>query len=358
MTDMDAQTREPNERGIVLQVQNLELEIPTYEGIARILHGVNLTIREKEVVGLVGETGSGKTMTALAVTGLIKCPPAILTAKEITFKGENLLTKSSQELRQIRARRIAMIFQDPTTNLNPVLSIGDQMIDAILCRQGHGTLLEFSPVGVVSPQGRRHRRQAKETAIAMLKRVEIDQAERRLKSFPHEFSGGMKQRALIAMALAGTPELLIADEPTTALDVSIEAQILELVRELVKELGLSVLWVTHNLGVIWKLCSDVAVMYAGAVVERATTQDLFAGPLHPYTQGLMKAIPTGQKKDGKLISIPGTPPSPIVKLSGCRFHPRCPMKEAVCMHQEPNLKEVFPGHWVACHLVNPEPPEG
>jgi peptide/nickel transport system ATP-binding protein len=336
----------------VLQVQQLVLKIPTYEGLATILHGVDLAVHEKEVVGLVGETGSGKTMTAMAITGLVKCPPAILEAKEITFKGDNLLAKTSQQMREIRACHIAMVFQDPTSNLNPVLSIGDQMVDAILCRSGHGTLFEFSPVGAVSPQGRRHRRQARDTAVAMLKRVGIDQAEKRLKSYPHEFSGGMKQRALIAMALAGTPELLIADEPTTALDVSIEAQILELVRDLVNELGLSVIWVTHNLGVVWKLCSDVAVMYAGAVVERSKKEELFSKPKHPYTIGLLKAIPTGNKSQGKLVSIPGTPPDPIAALTGCRFHPRCPIKESICMQVDPNLREVRPDGWVACHLYS------
>ncbi len=339
-----------------MRVQQLVLKIPTYEGLASILHGVELTVHEKEIVGLVGETGSGKTMTAMAIAGLVKSPPAILEAKEISFKGENLLLKSDEQMREIRACHIAMVFQDPTSNLNPVLSIGDQMVDAILCRNGHGTILEFSPIGNITPQGRKHRRQAKETAVTMLKRVGIDQAEKRLKSYPHEFSGGMKQRTLIAMALAGTPELLIADEPTTALDVSIEAQILELVRNLVNELGLSVIWVTHNLGVVWKLCSDVAVMYAGAVVERSKTQELFSNPKHPYTIGLLKAIPTGNKKQGKLVSIPGTPPNPIVKLPGCRFHPRCPIRKVICTQEEPYLREVLPGQWVACHMFGFETP--
>jgi peptide/nickel transport system ATP-binding protein len=350
-SQMDQKQTEP-----VLQVQRLVLKIPTYEGIASILHGVDLTIYEKEVVGLVGETGSGKTMTAMAIAGLINSPPAILEAKEISFKGENLLLKSSQQMREIRAGHIAMVFQDPTSNLNPVLSIGDQMVDAILCRNGHGSLFEFSPIGSVMPLGRKHRQQARETAVAMLKRVGIDQAEKRLHSYPHEFSGGMKQRTLIAMALAGTPELLIADEPTTALDVSIEAQILELVRDLVNELALSVIWVTHNLGVVWKLCSDVAVMYAGAVVERSKTQELFSNPKHPYTMGLLKAIPTGHKKQGRLISIPGSPPNPILKLSGCKFHPRCPYKESICVQEEPALREVFPGQWVACHMFGSKIP--
>jgi peptide/nickel transport system ATP-binding protein len=349
--DLEIHPQKSNHHPIVLDVKDLELRIPTYEGTAQILNGVNLTIREKEILGLVGETGSGKTMTALAVTGLIKSPPAEMTARAISFHGESLLGKSDEEMRKIRARNIAMVFQDPTSNLSPVLSIGEQMIDVILCRQGHGSTLELSPLGYLFPDQRRHRRQAQETAINMLQRVGIDDPKKRLKSYPHEFSGGMKQRTLIAMALAGSPELFIADEPTTALDVSVEAQILELVRELVRELGLSVLWVTHNLGVVWKLCTDVAVMYSGAVVERCSTETLFAEPLHPYTLGLLKALPTMQKSGGRLLSIPGTPPNPIQQPPGCRFHPRCPIQEAICREKIPDLIEVKPGHFVACHIV-------
>ena len=185
----------------------------------------------------------------------------------------------------------------------------------------------------------------------MLRRVGIDDAEQRFKCYPHEFSGGMKQRVLIAMALAGKPKLLIADEPTTALDVSIEAQIISLVRELVKEFNLSVLWVTHNLGVVWKLCTDVAVMYAGAVVEHCSTEELFRQPLHPYTVGLLQALPTGQKSEVRLVSIPGTPPNPIYLPDGCRFHPRCPRAVAICSEEEPSLCQKSPAHQVACHLV-------
>jgi peptide/nickel transport system ATP-binding protein len=336
---------------IVLRVSGLELKIPTYEGMASVLNNVNLTIREKEILGLVGETGSGKTMTALAVTGLISSPPAIISADKISFKGENLMEKSSEEMRQIRAQRIAMVFQDPTSNLNPVLSVGEQMTDAILCRRGHGSVRMLSMLGSLLPQDRRLRQQAKKIALEMLERVGIDQPKKRFSSYPHELSGGMKQRTLIAMALAGSPELFIADEPTTALDVSIEAQIIELVRELVRELGLSVLWVTHNLGVVWKLCTAVAVMYAGAVVECCPSEKLFIKPLHPYTVGLLKALPTGQKAEGRLISIPGVPPNPIQLPVGCRFHPRCLIAESVCREIVPKLTQVEPHHQVACHLV-------
>ena len=348
---MQTNKHRSGEEDIVLQVSGLKLKIPTYEGMANVLNNVNLTIREKEILGLVGETGSGKTMTALAVTGLIPSPPALISADQISFKGENLMQKSSEEMRQIRAQSIAMVFQDPTSNLNPVLSVGEQMTDAILCRRGHGSVRMLSMMGSLLPHDRRLRQQAKKIALDMLELVRIDQPKKRFSSYPHELSGGMKQRTLIAMALAGSPELFIADEPTTALDVSIEAQIIDLVRELVRELGLSVLWVTHNLGVVWKLCTSVAVMYAGAVVECCPSEQLFQQPLHPYTIGLLKALPTGQKTDGRLISIPGVPPNPIQLPAGCCFQPRCPIAEAVCREIVPNLKEVEPLHQVACHLV-------
>lgn len=338
---------------VVLHVSQLELRIPTYEGTARILNGVNLTVSEKEVLGLVGETGSGKTMTALAVAGLIPSPPAVISAEQVSFRGENLLEMSNEELRQLRARSIAMVFQDPTANLNPLLTIGEQMTDAAMCRMGHGSNLALSPLGRWLPGFHRQRKQAREVALNMLDRVGIGDGEKRFKNHPHEFSGGMKQRALIAMALSGNPKLLIADEPTTALDVSIEAQILELVQELVRELNLSVLWITHNLSVVWKLCTQVAVMYSGAVVERSSTQHLFRDPQHPYTIGLLKALPVGQKSETRLASIPGTPPNPVDLPRGCRFHPRCPIAVTICNDVEPKLINISPGHEVACHLVSP-----
>jgi oligopeptide/dipeptide ABC transporter ATP-binding protein len=338
---------------VVLWVSQLELRIPTYEGTARILNGVNLTVREKEVLGLVGETGSGKTMTALTVAGLIPSPPAVISADQISFRGENLLDMSNKELRQLRARSIAMVFQDPTANLHPLLTIGEQMTDAAMCRRGHGSTLELSPLGRWLPGIHRRRVQARDVALNMLDRVGIVDGEKRFKNHPHEFSGGMKQRALIAMALSGNPKLLIADEPTTALDVSVEAQILELVRELVRELNLSVLWITHNLSVVWKLCTQVAVMYSGAVVELSSTEQLFRNPQHPYTIGLLKALPTGQKDEARLASIPGTPPNPVNLPRGCRFHPRCPIAEDICSDAEPMLIQISLGHEVACHLVAP-----
>jgi oligopeptide/dipeptide ABC transporter ATP-binding protein len=338
---------------IVLRVSQLELSIPTFEGPARILNGVNLTVREKEVLGLVGETGSGKTMTALTVAGLIPSPPAVISADQVFFRGENLFELSNKELRQLRARSIAMVFQDPTANLNPLLTVGEQMTDAAMCRMGYGSTLALSPLGRWLPGLHHRRKQAREVALNMLERVGIGDGEKRFKNHPHEFSGGMKQRALIAMALSGNPKLLIADEPTTALDVSIEAQILELVQELIRELNLSVLWITHNLSVVWKLCTQVAVMYSGAIVEQSSTKQLFRDPQHPYTIGLLKALPVGQKSEVRLASIPGTPPNPVDLPLGCRFHTRCPIAVAICSDVDPKLINISPGHEVACHLVSP-----
>lgn len=337
---------------VILRVSQLKVRFPTFEGVARILNGVDLEIRRKEVLGLVGETGCGKTMTALAVTRLLESPPAQISAEHILFKGEDLLRKSSDEIRNLRARSIAMVFQDPMTNLNPVLPIGEQVTDAVMCRQGHGSNLSLSPVGRFLPLTRRQRKQAGDTATKMLQQVGIADLERRLYSYPHEFSGGMRQRTLIAMALAGRPELLIADEPTTGLDVSIEAQIIQLVRELVRDMHLSVLWITHNLGVVWKLCTDVAVMYAGAVVERCAVEQLFRSPKHPYTMGLIGALPTKQKSEGRLVSIAGSIPSLINPPPGCRFHPRCAKVMPRCMEEEPRVSYVDARHAVACHLFD------
>jgi peptide/nickel transport system ATP-binding protein len=337
---------------LILQVRQLKVSMPTFEGTAKILQGVDLEVKRRDVLGLVGETGCGKTMTALAVTRLLRSPPARISAEHILFKGEDLLRKPSGEIRDLRARCIGMVFQDPMTNLNPVLSIGEQITDAVVCRQGHGSNLSLSPVGRLLPAVRRQRRQAEDAAKRMLRRVGIGDVDRRLHSYPHEFSGGMRQRTLIAMALAGKPELLIADEPTTGLDVSVQSQIIQLVRDLVRDMELSVVWITHDLGVVWKLCTEVAVMYAGAIVERCPVEDLFEAPRHPYTVGLIGALPTRQKNEGRLVSIPGSLPSLIDPPSGCRFHPRCPKAMPRCTKEEPRVSYVNPRHTVACHLFD------
>ena len=305
------------------------------------------------MLGLVGETGCGKTMTALSIPRLIPCPPGQIVGGQVRFEGEDVLAKSEAEMQQLRAARIAMIFQDPTTNLNPVFTIEEQMVDAALCRLGEQWALGLTPFSRWQGSVREKRRQARQKAVEMLKRVGIAQAEQRIHSYPHEFSGGMKQRVLIAMAMAGQPHLLIADEPTTALDVSIQAQILRLMKELVDEYHLSVLLITHNLGVVAKICNKVAVMYAGRVVETGTLREIFKAPKHPYTVGLLNAIPTRERQRGELQGIAGAIPNLLDPPAGCRFHPRCPHVLAQC-RQEP-APAVIPltrTHQVACHLYD------
>jgi peptide/nickel transport system ATP-binding protein len=332
-----------------LEIRGLKLTMPTFEGTAKILKGVDLEVARGAVVGLVGETGCGKSMTALAALRLIESPPAHVAAKRVAFSGRDLLEMPASELRRLRASHVAMVFQDPDTNLNPVLSVGSQMIDAISCRRGYGTNLALSPVGPLVPSTRRRRKEAGEIALNMLERVGMADPARVLSAYPHELSGGMKQRVLIAMALGGTPELLVADEATTALDVSIQAQILELVRELVSKMNLSVLWITHNLGVVVDLCTSVVVMYAGMVVESAPMRVLFRSPSHPYTISLLRAVPTRGKRGQKLESTPGFLPSVIAPPSGCLFHPRCSEAMPRCSRDEPRLVQIGPDHMVRCH---------
>ena len=333
----------------VLEIRDLRLTMPTFEGTAKILKGIDLEVGCGDVVGLVGETGCGKTMTALAALRLIESPPAHITAERVAFSGRDLLEMPASELRRLRASRVAMVFQDPDTNLNPVLSVGSQMIDAISCRRGYGTNLALSPLGSWVPSTRRRRKEAEEIALNMLERVGMADPARVLSAYPHELSGGMKQRVLIAMALGGTPELLVADEATTALDVSIQAQILELVRELVSKMNLSVLWITHNLGVVVDLCTSVVVMYAGMVVESAPMRVLFRFPRHPYTISLLRAVPTRGKRGQMLESTPGFLPSVIAPPSGCLFHPRCSEATPGCGRDEPQLVRIGPDHMVRCH---------
>jgi oligopeptide/dipeptide ABC transporter ATP-binding protein len=342
----------------LVQIQNLRLNFNTFEGVARTLVGVNLALGRGDVLGLVGETGCGKTMTALSIPRLIPCPPGEIVDGQVWFAGEDVLTKTNAEMQALRARRMAMIFQDPTTNLNPVFTIEEQMVDAILSKHGHRSSLDYSPIAGFLPSARERRRQARRQAVEMLSRVGIPNPERRIHSYPHEFSGGMKQRVLIAMAVAGQPDLLIADEPTTALDVSIQAQILRLFRRLVKELHLTVLLITHNLGVVAQVCNKVAVMYAGRVIEQGEVRRIFRQPRHPYTVGLLGALPTRAHKKGELVGIKGSIPSLINPPLGCRFHPRCPQAMPACCQEPPppmiQLSEMPSGvqdqHQVACHL--------
>jgi peptide/nickel transport system ATP-binding protein len=342
------------DRDLLVEIKDLRLDFRTFDGISKVLNGVNLKMHRGDILGLVGETGCGKTMTALSIPRLIPCPPGEITGGQVLFEGEDVFQKTEEEMRLLRAQKLAMIFQDPTTSLNPVFSIGDQMIDIIGSRQDTSKASRLGILGGLGnllPTVRRLRRGARERALQMLGRVGIGDAPERIDDYPHQFSGGMRQRVLIATALSGKPSLLIADEPTTALDVSIQAQILRLIEELVHELDLSVLLITHNLGVVAKMCQKVAVMYAGVVVEYGSALEIFKSPKHPYTVGLMQAIPTYGTKKGDIKGIPGMVPDLLDPPLGCRFHPRCEHAMRRCAEEPPpEPVELAPGHDVSCFL--------
>jgi peptide/nickel transport system ATP-binding protein len=341
---------------LLIQIKDLRLDFHTFDGVSKVLNGVNLKIWRGDIIGLVGETGCGKTMTALSIPRLIPCPPGKITSGQVVFEGEDVLKKTDEEIRLLRAKKLAMIFQDPATSLNPVFSIGDQMVDIIGSRRDTSRASRLSllgGVGRILPGIRGLRQAAKERAVEMLQRVGIPDVSERIDDYPHQFSGGMRQRVLIATALSGTPSLLIADEPTTALDVSIQAQILRLIEELVRELNLSVLLITHNLGVVAKMCQRVAVMYAGVVVESGGVIDVFKNPKHPYTVGLMRAVPTYGTKRGEIQGIPGSIPNFLEPPPGCRFHPRCEHAMPRCAEEPPpEPLELPPGHEVSCFLYS------
>ncbi len=339
---------------LLVEIKDLRLNFHTFDGVSKVLNGVNLVMRRGDILGLVGETGCGKTMTALSIARLVPCPPGEIVSGEVLFEGEDVLKKTAEEMRLLRAQKLAMIFQDPTTSLNPVFTIGDQMIDIIGSKQDASKasrLGMLGGLGNVLPDVRQLRRRARERTLEMLQRVGIADASHRIADYPHQFSGGMRQRVLIATALSGAPTLLIADEPTTALDVSIQAQILRLIEELVQELDLSVLLITHNLGVVAKMCEKVAVMYAGVVVEHGSAINIFKGPQHPYTMGLMRAIPTYGTKKGEIRGIPGSVPDLLDPPPGCRFHPRCEQAVPRCAEEPPPPPiETSADHVVSCHL--------
>jgi len=320
----------------LLQIKNLKTYFFTDNGVVRAVDGVDLRIDKGETVGVVGESGCGKTVTALSVMRLIPEPPGKIVEGEILYKGRNLLALSSAEIRKVRGKEISMIFQEPMTSLNPVFTVGEQIAEAIRLHEGKG------------------RREAMEKAVEMLRLVKIPNPERRVREYPHQLSGGMRQRVMIAMALSCTPSLLIADEPTTALDVTIQAQILELLNELKAKLGMAVMLITHDMGVIAETAERVVVMYAAKVAEEAPAVDLYKEPLHPYTQGLLRSIPRidlAAAERRRLETIPGMVPTLKGDIPpGCRFAPRCPFVKAVCNEKDPVLKETKPGHKVACWL--------
>lgn len=329
----------------MLAVDNVRLNFHTYAGEVKALDGVTFTVKEGEALGLVGESGCGKSVTALAIVRLLP-ENAHVPEGRILLEGQDLRDISQDEMRKIRAHKIAMVFQDPTTFLNPVLTIGEQLEEVVLL-----TREETAQPQTPSKLSRSVRKKAaRALSVDALKLVRLPDPVRTLKQYPHELSGGMRQRCMIAMALVRNPILLIADEITTALDVTVQAQILELLRELKRKLIGSTLLITHDLGVVAELCDRVAVMYAGNIVEIAEVNELFAKPLHPYTQGLMRAVPIVGCPVERLETIQGSVPDLIHPPSGCRFHPRCPFAFERCRVEKPQLCDVGEEHKVACHL--------
>jgi oligopeptide/dipeptide ABC transporter ATP-binding protein len=321
----------------LLSVSDLRVSFQTDAGVARAVDGVSFTVSAGETVGIVGESGCGKTLTALSLLRLIPSGGKLAPSSRVEFEGADMLTIPERELRAVRGRRMAMIFQEPMTALNPVLTVGDQVAE------------------VVRVHTKRSRSEAWALAVAMLARVGIPDAAARAAQYPHELSGGMRQRVMIAMALVLEPALVIADEPTTALDVTIQAQILELLRELRERMGMAVLLITHDLGVVAEMASRVLVMYAGEVVEEAPVESLFARPIHPYTEGLLAAVPSlalaSQITQERLRTIPGTVPPPTAWPTGCRFRDRCEHAWERCATDAPALVQIETAHRVRCHLV-------
>ena len=326
----------------LLRIESLAVEFENYQGVSRVLDNVGFSIRRGEIFGLVGESGCGKSVTARAVLRLIAEPPGRIAGGRIFFRDEDLLKMSNKSMRRIRGNDISMIFQEPMSSLNPVFTVGNQMREVVRVHRGL------------------KRREADRVCADMLRKVRMPDPYETLKKYPHELSGGMRQRVMIAMELACDPALLIADEPTTALDVTVQGQVLAILTGLSREREISVLMITHDMGVVAQVCDRVAVMYAGRIVELADVFELFANPLHPYTRGLIASIPDldGIKDgwpdgegDSTLYSIPGTVPNLIDPPPGCRFHPRCEFCFEKCAQETPELKEAEPDHWAACFLV-------
>jgi oligopeptide transport system ATP-binding protein len=316
---------------LLLEVKDLETQFKTPDGLIHAVNGVSFGLKEGETLGVVGESGCGKSVTMLSVLRLIPSPPGKVTSGQAYFLGHDLLKMSDTEIRDVRGAQISMVFQDPMTSLNPVLTVGLQLQEPLMLHLGMS------------------RNQAQTRAAELLEMVGIPKAKERLNDFPHQFSGGMRQRVMIAMALSCSPQILIADEPTTALDVTIQAQVTELVRRLRDELGMSIIWITHDLGVVAGLAQRVIVMYGGFIIEEAPVDDLFANPLHPYTLGLIQSLPrVDEDEHRKLYSIEGLPPVLYEKPTSCPFAPRCTWVLERCCQENPSLQDVAPRHRVAC----------
>ena len=377
----------------LLQISGLKTTFRTFAGVVKALQGIDLTMSKGETLGMVGETGCGKSVTALSILRLLPGASGKIVDGKIVFEGSDLTDLTDEQIRNIRGNKISIVFQEPMTSLNPVLKIGEQIAEVILLHQtlDHDALslkiqrmkeqktwLESRGLGIVckllrldqkirsleegvdqriTPSNSEKRRAAMSRAVSMLKQLGVPDPDSIVERYPHELSGGMRQRAMIAMALACKPSLLIADEPTTALDVTIQAQIVELIKELKSRMDTSILLITHHLGLVAEMCDRVAVMYAGRIVEYSETTKLFTNPYHPYTRGLLGSIPSTTKVKDRLEVIPGSVPDMINPPRGCGFHPRCKFSTNTCSQSEPNLREVDSQHLVACFLYGGNPDE-
>ncbi len=323
----------PQDDKPLLDIRNLRTYFHGEDGVSRAVDGVSYSVHRRKTLGIVGESGSGKSVTAMSVLRLIPEPPGRIESGEIWYKDTDLLKLPKKAMRKYRGNEISMIFQEPMTSLNPVFTVGDQIGEVFRVHKGLS------------------KRESVQEAVRMLELVKIPAAPRRVNDYPHQMSGGMRQRVMIAMALACDPGLLIADEPTTALDVTVQAQVLDLMSKLKEERGSSVLMITHDLGVIAEISDEVAVMYAGQIVEFGTTDELFESPMHPYTLGLLDSRPSlaDIRQKQRLRPIKGSVPNPRQHPSGCRFHPRCPFSTAECRNEAPDMRELRPGHTVRCH---------
>ncbi|MFD1659343.1 ABC transporter ATP-binding protein [Streptomyces caeni] len=317
---------------MLLEVRDLHVEFRTRDGIARAVGGVGCTVDAGETLAVLGESGCGKSVTAQAVMGILDTPPGRITRGEVLFQGRDLLTLKEEERRRIRGARMAMIFQDALSALNPVLTVGDQLGEMFVVHRGMS------------------RKDARARAVDLMDRVRIPAAAQRVRDYPHQFSGGMRQRIMIAMALALEPALIIADEPTTALDVTVQAQVMDLLGELRREYRMGLVLITHDLGVVADVADRIAVMYAGRIVESAPVHDIYKAPAHPYTRGLLDSVPRLDRKGRRLTAIKGQPPNLVAIPPGCAFHPRCPLARDVCRTDVPPLYEVSEGRVSACHF--------
>ncbi|MFI5861889.1 ABC transporter ATP-binding protein [Streptomyces sp. NPDC051546] len=315
---------------MLLEVRDLHVEFKTRDGVAKAVNGVNYSVAEGETLAVLGESGSGKSVTAQAVMGILDMPPGRIAGGEILFKGKDLLKMKEEERRKVRGAEMAMIFQDALSSLNPVLSVGAQLGEMYEVHRGMS------------------RKDARAKAVELMDRVKIPAARERVGDYPHQFSGGMRQRIMIAMAMALEPSLIIADEPTTALDVTVQAQVMDLLAELQRELNMGLILITHDLGVVADVADKIAVMYAGRIVESAPVHEIYRNPAHPYTRGLLDSIPRLDQKGQELYAIKGLPPNLLAIPPGCAFNPRCPMARAVCRTDVPPLAEVGPDRASAC----------